>query len=311
MAEGERELASMRRKWKERTENVRPGAGYIRSFPFSAHEPCPWTPIIRFSQHLRALDAAEREETQADELLDLMLPADVIALLKSSGRADIRFAAAYESTSILFVEICNFASLSALIPPHDLVEMLNTVFTAFDGFCAEIGGVYKVETIGPVYMIACGAPQAAVDHAVRLVELAIRLHEAVEGSTTHDGQPLRLKSGIHSGRIIGGIVGRKLPRFRCFGACATPPPLCPGNLFRILFRNLFLSRSVHLPLRRNPVVVFLRPSHPQGDTINTAARMETSSLPCTLQITEATAALLAGHLESGYSLHDRGLSEIK
>ena len=70
----------------------------------------------------------------------------------------------------------------------------------------------QVETIGPVYMVSCGCPDAAPDHAARLAELALRMSEAVEGSTTVEDEPLLLKMGIHSGQVIGGIIGLKLPR---------------------------------------------------------------------------------------------------
>ena len=85
-----------------------------------------------------------------------------------------------------------------------------------------------------MYVVSCGCPDAALDHAARLAELALRINEAMEGSTAIDNEPLRLKMGIHSGQVIGGVIGLKLPRCasvpsRGLMATSTPPTiqLCP------------------------------------------------------------------------------------
>ena len=92
-------------------------------------------------------------------------------------------------------QIVDFAELSALIDPEDLVEMLNTVFSRFDEL-VEAVGAYKVETVGPVYMVAAGVPQPSKLHCATLARLALLFNEAVEGSTTVDDTPLRLKLGL-------------------------------------------------------------------------------------------------------------------
>ena len=109
--------------------------------------------------HLATVLSSVQEEHASDELLSLMLPPSIMSTLKAGEGADMRFADSFEEACILFVEIAHFARLSALLEPADLIDLLNTVFTAFDDLVADPSiGAYKVETIGPVYMVACGVP---------------------------------------------------------------------------------------------------------------------------------------------------------
>ena len=58
----------------------------------------------------------------------------------------------------------------------------------------------QVETVGNVYMIACGCPVPASDHASRLATLALNIRDYAEGLTAR-GHPLKLKMGINSGSV--------------------------------------------------------------------------------------------------------------
>ena len=70
-----------------------------------------------------------------------------------------------------------------------------------------------------------------------------------------------------------------------------------------------------LALRRlnlNTAPLRLAPSPPQkGDTVNTSARMCTSSLPCTIQLSPAASELIVASQLRDYVLHDRGTMKIK
>ena len=84
------------------------------------------------------------------------------------------------------------------------------LFSHFDALVAE-AGVYKVETVGAVYMVSAGVPVASDDHSLRLALLALRFATAAEGFY-FNGKPLALRMGIHTGQVTGGIIGLQLPR---------------------------------------------------------------------------------------------------
>jgi len=73
--------------------------------------------------------------------LGLMLPESVIASLKSGSN---HCAAQFKEASVLFIEIDDFAALSANLSADELVELLNFVFTVFDDALEAFGSsLYK------------------------------------------------------------------------------------------------------------------------------------------------------------------------
>ena len=105
--------------------------------------------VRRYSMALLAA-----EEASADWVLALMLPKAVIAELKFGSR---HCAAQFKEASVLFIEISDFAALSATLAAGELVELLNFVFSTFDDALEAFGSaVYKVETVGPVYVVSAG-----------------------------------------------------------------------------------------------------------------------------------------------------------
>jgi class 3 adenylate cyclase len=70
-----------------------------------------------------------------------MLPESVIASLKSGSN---HCAAQFKEASVLFIEIDDFAALSANLSADELVELLNFVFTVFDDALEAFGSsLYK------------------------------------------------------------------------------------------------------------------------------------------------------------------------
>lgn len=95
----------------------------------------------------------------------------------------------------------------------EAVSRLNLVFSAFD---EEIISpfVYKVETVGMVYMAVSGAPDINPLHAEHAADLALRITKKVKALELSD---LAIKIGIHSGPVVAGVVGIKVPRYCLFG----------------------------------------------------------------------------------------------
>jgi hypothetical protein len=62
------------------------------------------------------------------------------------------------------------------------------------------------------------AATSAVQGAERVMAFAkalVRCSRAV--TTPHDQQPCRVRVGIHTGPVVSGLIGRKLPKFSIFG----------------------------------------------------------------------------------------------
>ena len=111
----------------------------------------------------------------------------------------------YDAVSVLFADVVDFTPMSAGMSPTELVGLLNSVFSTFDGIVEELG-LEKIKTVGDEYMVAAGVPLARPDHAHVMAELALRIRDHTD-SHEFEGHRIRLRIGINSGPVTAGIVG--------------------------------------------------------------------------------------------------------
>jgi class 3 adenylate cyclase len=154
----------------------------------------------------------EREKDQSDRLLLNILPASVSARLR---QGEPRIADEYPSVSVLFADIVGFTPLAAQLSPADMIDLLGGLFTEFDALVAE-RGLEKIKTIGDAYMAAGGLPEPLPDHATRVVDLGLAMIETA-GRHSSGGQGLGLRVGIHSGPVVGGVIGTHKFAFDIWG----------------------------------------------------------------------------------------------
>ncbi|GIL78976.1 hypothetical protein Vretifemale_8354 [Volvox reticuliferus] len=136
----------------------------------------------------------------------------------------------HEQVTILFADIVGFTSMCKEVPAKAVMKFLNDLYTRFDTLL-DIYGVYKVETIGDCYMVAGGLISKDADgfsavrkdscdnlQAWRVLSFAkamLRDAQKVLLPTTHE--PVKLRVGIHTGPVVSGVVGTRMPRFCLFG----------------------------------------------------------------------------------------------
>jgi class 3 adenylate cyclase len=154
----------------------------------------------------------EREKDQSDRLLLNILPASVSARLREGEQ---RIADEYPAVSVLFADIVGFTPLAAQLSPAEMIDLLGGLFTEFDALVAE-RGLEKIKTIGDAYMAAGGLPEPIPDHAARVVDLGLAMIEAASRHA-RDGQELGLRVGIHSGPVVGGVIGTHKFAFDIWG----------------------------------------------------------------------------------------------
>ncbi|XP_054764256.2 atrial natriuretic peptide receptor 1-like isoform X3 [Lytechinus pictus] len=175
----------------------------------------------KYSRHLESI-VAERtqdlllEKQKTDRLLYSMLPQPVADDLRQGTTAK---AEQYESCTIFFSDIVGFTSLSSTSSPYEVVALLNKLYVTFDSIIDNYD-VYKVETIGDAYMVVSGVPKKnGHKHAGEIASMALDLVEVCETFVIphRQDQKLRIRAGIHSGSVVAGVVGLKMPRYCLFG----------------------------------------------------------------------------------------------
>ncbi|EQC42884.1 hypothetical protein SDRG_00602 [Saprolegnia diclina VS20] len=194
------------------------------------------------------------EEARALRILDHMLPRHVMRKLEASEPV---ISEAEPSVTVLFCDVVDFGQLLEEHPPPHVVQLLDHIYSLFDELCFKYS-VQKVETVGKTYMACAGLQEHKLStppvtpHALRAACLATEMLERLRAChfDEHD-HGLRLRIGLHSGRVITGLVGKKKQQFSLF-----------------------------------------------GDTVNTASRMQSSSKPGQIRVSEATYASLTPHFEA-------------
>eukprot|EP01135_Chromosphaera_perkinsii_P009266 Nk52_evm18s1705 gene=Nk52_evmTU18s1705 len=158
----------------------------------------------------------EYEKEKMQTLLHDMLPASIADKLQNGQSVEPE---AFECVTIFFSDIVGFTKLASSSTPFEIVHFLNALYTTFDEVL-DVYDVYKVETIGDSYMVVSGLPSRNGDlHAHEVATMSLHLLHTVDNFTIpHEpGKILQLRSGIHSGPVVAGVAGIKMPRYCLFG----------------------------------------------------------------------------------------------
>ncbi|XP_019388603.1 PREDICTED: guanylate cyclase soluble subunit beta-2-like [Crocodylus porosus] len=171
--------------------------------------------LERKKEELRILSKhLEEEKKKTEALLYAMLPKHVANQLKEGKRVE---AGEFKECTILFSDVVTFTNICAQCEPIQIVLMLNSMYLRFDRL-TTVHDVYKVETIGDAYMVVGGVPVPVSTHAERVANFSLgMIIAAKEVKNPVSGNPIQIRVGIHTGPVLAGVVGEKMPRYCLFG----------------------------------------------------------------------------------------------
>ena len=155
----------------------------------------------------------EVEKQKSEALLLNVLPARVAAELMEKGSCAPQ---SFPEVTVCFVDIVQFTSAAAILAPEVLIGELNILFTAFDRI-AEANRCERMKTIGDAYLFICGIPEANEHHTQDTAIAALEMVAYLRERNRTASQQWQVRIGIHSGPVVGGIVGSKKYLYDIFG----------------------------------------------------------------------------------------------
>ena len=143
-----------------------------------------------------------QEKHTSEGLLLNVMPPRIAAHLRAGKQAP---AENLPEVNILFADIVEFTGFAGRFMPERVLELLQNIFVPLDRLC-DVYGVEKIKTIGDEYMAMTGAASGTLRG---LAEFALEALRIVEGMRYPDGNPVRMRIGMHTGPAVAGVIGQK------------------------------------------------------------------------------------------------------
>ncbi|EDV90812.1 guanylate cyclase soluble subunit beta-1 [Drosophila grimshawi] len=214
----------------------------------------------------------ESEKQKTDRLLYSVLPKSVANELRHQRPVPPK---RYDSVTLMFSGIVGFGQYCAANTDPEgamkIVKMLNELYTVFDALTDSKRNlnVYKVETVGDKYMAASGLPDLCEDHAKCMARVALDMMDMAK-NVKMGSNPVQITIGIHSGEVVTGVIGNRVPRYCLFGntvnlTSRTETTGVPGRIniseetYRLLCQEINQDESFQLEYR-GPVIMKGKPT---------------------------------------------------
>ena len=153
------------------------------------------------------------EKNKNEQLLLNTLPIKVVNDLKENGKSDPQ---KFNDVTVYFSDIVGFTEVSSTLDPKELIQELNDIYTAFDEIMLK-HDCERIKTIGDAYLAVCGMPQKNNQHADMMLRASLEVIKFIEMRNVTSQLKWSIRTGLHSGIVVGGIVGVKKYIYDVFG----------------------------------------------------------------------------------------------
>ena len=164
-----------------------------------------------------ALDNTKHKLTVSEEILYNVFPDAIADRLLASEPVIPEY---FDTATVMFVDFANFSQLAEVTEPRDLIDQLDRYFSEFDEIVSRFGMV-KIKTVGDGYLAVAGILRQRPDHAERTCHAALGIRNYVlaarEARRRRGLVEWSVRTGIHSGSLIAGKVGRNRATYDVWG----------------------------------------------------------------------------------------------
>lgn len=193
------------------------GVDYITK-PFE-----PAEVIARIGTHLRIHHLQHKlekknqlldlEKQKSQDLLYNVLPKSVGMELLETGECAPQL---FTDTTVCFADIVGFTSASSTMAPEVILRELNEIFTAFDRISLK-NSCERMKTIGDAFLFVCGVPESNEKHVENVARAAFEMVDFLKTRNRTAAHSWQLRVGMHSGPLVGGVVGTEKYLYDIFG----------------------------------------------------------------------------------------------
>lgn len=155
----------------------------------------------------------ESEKRRVERLLFNVLPEKCIHQFREDGRTTPE---RFSDVSVLFLDLVDFTTVAQQLSTADLFAELNELFTAFDTVVMQ-HRCERIKTIGDAYLAVCGMSHPEEKHAELLVCAAEEMRAYLRRRNASEAHSWVCRMGVHTGPLIGGVVGRVKYIYDIFG----------------------------------------------------------------------------------------------
>lgn len=155
------------------------------------------------------LHQIEEEQRRSDELLHVIFPAEIVRELRATSTVLPR---RYDEVAVMFTDIVGFTSYSEYREPEEVVYSLQQLVHAQERL-TERYGMEKIKTIGDSFMAAAGLLRPCEDPVLACVQCGLEMIRAARELPPS----WELRIGVHSGPLVGGVLGRSQYLFDVIG----------------------------------------------------------------------------------------------
>jgi adenylate cyclase len=156
--------------------------------------------------HLAEID---RQRQRADELLHAMLPVPAVNELKASDRIEPR---RFDDVAVLFADVVGFTRYCDRNPPEAVVANLDHLASTFENI-TDTYGLEKIKTVGDAFMATANLLDRHADPVMASLRAAFALADAASRTPA----AWQMRSGIHIGPVVAGVVGSRKFSFDLWG----------------------------------------------------------------------------------------------
>ncbi len=167
----------------------------------------------REKELIRANKLLEKEKQKTEKLLKNILPKKIVDNLKETGSTKSEI---YKDVTVMFSDIVSFTQMTTLLSPEKLINELNVIFTAFDDIIIK-NKCERIKTTGDAFIAVCGMPDKNPDHAENILKAAIEMLAYLKKRNKDKTIKWKIRVGINTGNVIGGIVGIRKYVYDIFG----------------------------------------------------------------------------------------------